>query len=117
MGDGAHALIRLSLRLFVTAVAVVLALAALPLYGLATAGSKIDPRLERELGDGAYAYSVRVDLGFRPEYYHIRTLQSIGTVAGVQGDSVRLLQLTPDQVHQVAQLYWVERVEPLDDTG
>jgi hypothetical protein len=117
MGDGTHALIRLLLRLAATALLVVAAFAAPSLYGMATADSKIDPRLARELGDGAYTYSVRVDLAFRPEYYHIHTLQSIGTVAGVQGDSVRLLQLTPDQVRQVARLYWVERVEPLDGTG
>jgi len=25
---------------------------------------------------------------------------------------VRVLQLTPDEVHEIAQLYWVKRLEP-----
>jgi hypothetical protein len=59
-------------------------------------------------------YSVRVELDFPPEYYHLRKLQETGTVAGVSGHSVRVLQLSPDQVRQLSQLYWIKRLEPLD---
>jgi len=60
-----------------------------------------------------YKRQVQVDLDFTPEYFHIRKLQAIGTVAGIQGNSVRVLQLTPDEVHEIARFYWVKRLEPL----
>jgi hypothetical protein len=108
---------RLLARLIVTALIVIAALNVLPLYGQLTADAKIDPALQKQLGDGSPAYSVRVDMDFPPEYFHIRKLQAIGTVAGVQGDTVRVLQLTPDEVHQIARFYWVKKVEPLDNTS
>lgn len=107
---------RLFVRLLVTAAVVIAVLVLLPLYGRLTADAKIDPALRKQLGDGSPAYSVKVDLDFPPEYYHIRNLQAIGTVAGVRGNSVRVVQVTPDEVHQIVQLYWVRKVEPLDAT-
>lgn len=108
---------RLLGRLLVTAALVVAALEASTVYGMVSAGSKISPELQRQLGDGSYVYSVKVDLDFPPEYYHLRKLQSVGTVAGVSGDSVRVLELTPDQVRALSQLYWVKRLQPLDDSN
>ena len=108
---------RLLVRLAVPALATAIVLAAAPLYGLLNADSKIDPRLKQELGDGSYAYSVKVELGSQPEYFHVKKLQQVGTVAGISGHTVRVLQLTPDEVHEIASFYWVERVEPLDGTG
>lgn len=108
---------RLLLRLAVTTGIILAALQASSLYGLATADAKIDPALRRQLGDGSYAYSLRVDLDFPPEYFHLRRLQEIGTVAGVSGDSVRVLQVTADQVHQLAGLYWVRRIGSLDENS
>jgi hypothetical protein len=106
--------IRLIARLAVTGALVLAALQASNLYGLASAASKIDSALQEELGDGSYVYSVKVELDFPPEYYHVRKLQEVGTVAGISGHTVRVLQVTPDQVRQLAQLYWVKRLEPLD---
>lgn len=108
-------MIRLVARLAITAALVVAVLQAGSIYGMVTAGSRMTPALQSELGDGSYVYSVKVDLDFPPEYYHIHKLQEAGTVAGISGDSIRVLQLTPDQVWQLAQLYWVERVEPLNN--
>ena len=105
-------MIGLLARLLGTAAVVALVLATPFAYGRLVADSKIDPELQQQLGDGSYAYSVQVDLDFPPEYFHIRKLQAIGTVAGIQGNSVRVLQLTPDEVHEIAQLYWVKRLEP-----
>lgn len=107
-------MIRLVARLAVTAALILAVLQASNVYGLATADSKIDPVLSKELGDGSYVYSVRVELDYPPEYYHLRKLQEVGTVAGISGNTVRVLQLSPDQVRQLARLYWVKRLEPLD---
>ncbi|MBO0685074.1 MAG: hypothetical protein J2P38_00465 [Candidatus Dormibacteraeota bacterium] len=109
-------MIRLVLRLALTAAVAVAVLQAAGVYGMVTSDSKISPALQHELGDGSYVYSVRVELDFPPEYYHIQKLQQVGTVAGVSGDTVRVLQVTPDQVHELAGLYWVKRLEPIDSS-
>ena len=36
-------------------------------------------------------------------------------MAGVQGRTVRVLQLSADQVREIAGFYWVERVDALDE--
>ena len=36
-------------------------------------------------------------------------------MAGVQGHTVRVLQLSADQVREIAGFYWVERVDALDE--
>ena len=106
-------MIRLLVRLAAPAAIAILALVAAPAYGQMTAGQRISPALERELGDGSPVYAVSVELPFQPEYYHIHRLQQIGTVAGVQGRRVRVLQLSADQVREIASFYWVERVDAL----
>jgi hypothetical protein len=102
------------IRLLVPALAAVAVIGSPYLYGQMTAESRITPALQHELGDGSYAYSVLVDMNFQPEAFHIQQLQAIGTVAGVTGHRVRVLQLTADQVREIASFYWVSRVEPLD---
>ena len=110
-------MIRLLARLAAPAVIAGLVLGAPPAYGQLTAGQRISPALERELGDGSPVYAVSVELPFQPEYYHIHRLQEIGTVAGVQGRRVRVLQLSADQVREIASFYWVERVDALDQSS
>ena len=108
-------MIRLLVRLAGPAVIAVIALGAAPAYGQLTAGQRISPALASELNDGSPLYAVSVELPFQPEYYHIHRLQEIGTVAGVQGHTVRVLQLSADQVREIAGFYWVERVDALDE--
>jgi hypothetical protein len=108
---------RLLVRLAAPAVIAVAALGASPAYGQLTASQRMTPALQRELGDGSLAYSVSVEMPFQPEYYHVHRLQEIGTVAGVQGHSVRVLQLSADQVREIASFYWVQRVDVLGPSG
>jgi hypothetical protein len=105
----------LLIRLLIPAAAVALALGAPSLYGAITAPTRLSPTLQRALQENRPAYAVRVTFPFRPEFFHITTLQQIGTVAGVQGNSIRVLQLTAAQVREIAGFYWVKRVEMLDD--
>jgi hypothetical protein len=107
----------LLLRLAVPALLAVAALEAAPLYGEFTADSRLTPSLKEQLKDGSYAYAVAVDFDFEPEIFHIQRLQKLGTVAGREGHRIRVLQLTADQVWTIASLYWVKRVETLDETG
>jgi hypothetical protein len=109
--------IRLLVRLGATAAIAILLLGAAPAYGRLTAPQRVSPALERELSDGSPVYAVSVELPFQPEYYHVHRLQQIGTVAGVQGRQVRVLQLSADQVREIASFYWVERVDVLAGTA
>jgi hypothetical protein len=106
---------RLLVRLLLPAAAAALALGASSLYGALTAQSRLSPALQRELRDGLPAYSVVVTFPFRPEFFHITKLQEIGTVAGVQDDSIRVLQLTAAQVREIAGFYWVKKVETVEE--
>jgi hypothetical protein len=108
---------RLVARLLIPAAVMVLALEAGPLYGVFTANSRMSPGLRQELRDGRPLYSVVVTLPFRPEFFHITRLQQIGTVAGVQDDSIRVLQLTAAQVREIAGFYWVKKVETLEEAS
>jgi hypothetical protein len=107
--------VRLLIRLLIPAAAAALALGACPLYGTLTAPARLSPALQRALREDRPAYSILVTFPFRPEFFHITTLQQIGTVAGVQGDGIRVLQLTAAQVREIAGFYWVKRVETLDE--
>ncbi len=108
---------RLLVRLVIPAAAAALALGACPLYGALTAPARLSPALQQALREDRPAYAVLVTFPFRPEFFHITTLQQIGTVAGVQDDSIRVLQLTAGQVRGIAGFYWVKKVEMLDEVS
>jgi len=107
---------RLLVRLLIPAAAMAVALEASPLYGALTATSRLSPALQQKLRENLPVYSVVVRFPFRPEFFHINKLQRIGTVAGVEGNSIRVLELTPAQVREIASFYWVKRVDPLEET-
>lgn len=104
----------LALRLLVPAAIALLALEAAPLYGALTADGRMSPALRLQLRQDLPAYSVRVTFPFRPEFFHINKLQQIGTVAGVEGRRVRVVQLTAAQVRAIAGFYWVKQVDVLE---
>jgi hypothetical protein len=74
-------------------------------------GPSGEPCAGARAGRRVAGHAVSVELPFQPEYYHVHKLQEIGTVAGVQGRKVRVLQLSADQVREIASFYWVERVD------
>jgi len=105
-------LLRLLVRLSLPAVLGLGVLAAAPVYGALTAEYRLSPALRAQLKDGSYAYSVFVEFSYQPEYFHIRRLQAIGTIAGVERERQRLrvVQVTAAQVREIGGLYWVRRV-------
>ncbi len=109
-----HPVVKLLARLAIPALLAAAALEAPPLYGALGADSRLSLPLKEQLQDGSYAYSVMVEFNFQPEYFHIRRMQQIGTVAGVESHRMRVLQLTAEQVREIAGFYWVKRVRPLE---
>jgi hypothetical protein len=76
-----------------------------------TAPGRIDPALQPALRDRA-PVSVAITLGFAPENFHIRLFQSYGIVSGVQGRTVLVNRVSPDDLHRIARYYWVQRITP-----
>jgi hypothetical protein len=107
--------LKLLVRVGIPIVAIVLVLTALPIYGRITSSSRISPALRQQLDSGQAFFSVQVDFGFRPQYFNLQTLQSIGTLAGANGTTCKVLDVDAGQVHQIANLYWVKRVETVGE--
>ena len=54
--------------------------------------------------------SIAVDLNFVPEDFHINYLQQYGIVAGVNGKTIMLVQVSRDEIRQLSELYWVKSI-------
>lgn len=74
-----------------------------------TAPGRIDPALASALSEARHL-NVAVTLGFPPEDFHVRLFQGYGVVSGVQGRTVRLDRVTPEDVRRIAHYYWVRRI-------
>jgi hypothetical protein len=93
--------------LFLLTVAVLVA--AWEAYLAVSAPGRLDPGLAAALDRGALV-NVAVTLGFAPEDFHIRLFQGYGVVSGVQGTTVRLNRVQPEDVRRIARYYWVRRI-------
>jgi hypothetical protein len=80
-----------------------------------TAPLRIDPALASALERQPFV-NVSVSLGFAPEDFHIRLFQGYGVVSGVQGTSVRVNRVRPDDVWRIARHYWVRRIAPTPES-
>ncbi len=65
------------------------------------------PRLEKEA-----PVDVFITLGFAPEDFHVRLFQGYGVVSGVQGTTVLMNRVRPEDVRRIARYYWVRRITP-----
>jgi hypothetical protein len=93
--------------LFLVVVAV--AWAGWELFLTLTVPGRIDPALEPALRARA-PVAVAITLDFAPENFHIRLLQSYGVVSGVQGTTVLVNRVSPDDLSRIARYYWVQRI-------
>jgi hypothetical protein len=80
-------------------------------YLVTSAPGRLDPALAGALARGA-PVNVAIVLGFAPEDFHIRVMQGHGVVSGVQGTTVLLNRVAPDDVRRIARYYWVRRITP-----
>ncbi len=76
-----------------------------------TAPGRIDPALRGALRVEA-PVDVAVTLGFPPEDFHIRLFQGYGVVSGVQGTTVLMNRVRPEDIRRIARYYWVRRIAP-----
>ncbi len=81
-----------------------------PLYGWATANSRLDPALRNPTGRS----NVIVVLDFTPDRFHNERVSQYGTFAGRDGaiNRLRLRGVTPERLKQLAGIPWIARIEP-----
>lgn len=80
-------------------------------YGMATAGARLDPALR----GAATPRNVVVVLDFMPERFHNERIQQYGAFAGRDGalNRLRLRNVRPDRLRELAAIPWVARIEPM----
>ena len=83
------------------------------LYGCATSAGRLAPSLQHVSG----SVNVRVVLGFPPQAFHQAQLSSYGVFAGRHGNTVFLLDVPPNSLRDLASIYWVAKIEPLEPPG
>ena len=88
---------------------VAIAWASWELFLTLTASGRIDPLLRSALEERE-PLAVAITLGFAPENFHIRLLQSYGVVNGVQGTTVLVNRVSPGDVRRIARYYWIQRI-------
>ncbi len=81
------------------------------LYGWATATHRLDPSLRNAAGPS----SVIVVLDFMPDRFHSERIRDYGLFAGRDGalNRMRLRNVTPENLRQLANVPWVGRIEPM----
>jgi len=97
-----------------------LALAVLAAYNgylYLTGPSRMTDRLRARLGEGPAAVNVLVTAKFPPEEFHIRLLQQVGNMRGVEGSTAKLYTITPASVRYLSRHYWVDRIDLAPDDG
>jgi hypothetical protein len=77
----------------------------------ATGPSRMTESLRARLAGGPATVDVLVTTRFPPEEFHIRLLQQVGTMRGVEGRTASLSTVTPANVRYIARHYWIERID------
>lgn len=98
-------------KVIVGILVIVLVLYGQELYGVATAGGRLDPSLRGVTGPS----NVIVVLNFTPDRFHNERVREYGVFSGRDGaiNRIRLRMVTPDNLDRLANLAWVARIEPL----
>lgn len=79
------------------------------IYGWLTSGSRLSPDLSGAEG----RVNLAIELPFDPQAFHQKKLSDFGTFAGFEGDrTVRLLNVTPDNLEQLKHIYWIVKISP-----
>ena len=84
-------------------------------YLYVTGPSRMTDRLRARLADGSPTVNVLVTAKFPPEEFHIRLLQQVGNMRGVEGRSAKLYNITPGNVRYVSRHYWIQSIDLAPD--
>jgi hypothetical protein len=79
------------------------------LYSLGAAERKTDPAILAQIRERR-SVEIWTELPFTPEEFHIHYMQNLGTVTGVNGHWIHLMNVKPSAAWTIARQYWVQRV-------
>ena len=79
--------------------------------------SRMTDRLRARLAEGPRTVHVLVTAKFPPEEFHIRLLQQVGNMRGVEGSTAKLYTITPANVRYVSRHYWIRGIDLAPDDG
>ena len=97
-----------------------LALALLAAYNgylYVTGPSRMTDRLRARLAQGPVRVNVLVTAKFPPEEFHIRLLQQVGNMRGVEGSTAKLYTVSPVDIRYISRHYWIHRIDLAPDDG
>ena len=86
-------------------------------YLYLTGPSRMTDRLRARLAQGPATVNVLVTAKFPPEEFHIRLLQQVGNMRGVEGSTAKLYTITPANVRYVSRHYWIRGIDLAPDDG
>ena len=89
-------------------------LAAYHGYLYVTGPSRMTERLRARLAHAPATVDVLVTAKFPPEEFHIRLLQQVGNMRGVEGSTAKLYTVVPADVRFLARHYWVRGIDLAD---
>ncbi|MBI4594480.1 MAG: hypothetical protein HY728_09720 [Candidatus Rokubacteria bacterium] len=92
-------------------------LAAYHGYLYLTGPWRMTDRLRARLAVEPATVNVLVTVKFPPEEFHIRLLQQVGNMRGVEGSTAKLYTITPASVRYVSRHYWIDRIDLAPDDG
>ena len=103
-----------TIRFLALAVAV---LSAYNGYLYLTGPSRMTDRLRARLAQAPATVNVLVTAKFPPEEFHIRLLQQVGNMRGVEGSTAKLYTISPANVRYVSRHYWISGIDLAPDDG
>jgi hypothetical protein len=77
--------------------------------------SRMTEPLRARLAEGPSTVNVLVTAKFPPEEFHVRLLQQVGNMRGVEGSTAKLYTVTPANVRYISRHYWIERLDLAPD--
>ncbi len=86
-------------------------LAAYNGYLYITGPSRMTDRLRARLAQGPATVNVLVTAKFPPEEFHIRLLQQVGNMRGVEGSTAKLYTVSPANVRYISRHYWIRGID------
>jgi hypothetical protein len=78
-------------------------------YSQVAAADKTDPSILASIRERR-PVELWAEVGFTPEEFHIHYMQNLGTLTGVRGHWMHLVNVRPSAAWTIARQYWVQRV-------
>lgn len=79
-------------------------------YGYFSAPGRMTPELREALASGNDRLNIQITTEFPPEEFHMGIYQDAGSIRGTEGSTTTVYRVKPNDVRDLAQYYWVQRI-------